>query len=106
MPQPAYSPDLSPCDSYIKACLQGHHFESPHTLGSMLFQCLNSIPQDAFRRAFLDWIEKLEKCVQVKGEYFAGLEVIFTEVRHTCEKHDHAMYFLNAPRIILSVQSK
>lgn len=78
LPHPAYSPDLSPCDFWlnplIKDYLRGRRFESRHAVGSALFQCLNTIPKQAFRDAFSDWIQRLEKCVRVGGEYFEGLQ--------------------------------
>lgn len=77
LPHPAYSPDLAPCDfwlnPYIKNYMRGRRFESRHAVGSALFQCLNTIPKGTYRKAFSDWIQRLEKCIQVKGEYFEGL---------------------------------
>lgn len=78
LPHPPYSPDLSPCDfwlnPYIKNYLRGRRFESRQAVGSALFQCLNTIPKEAFKNAFTEWIKRLEKCIQVKGEYFEGME--------------------------------
>ena len=43
-------------------------------MGSALYQWhINSIPKEQFKNAFSKWISHLEKCVQVNGEYFEGL---------------------------------
>ncbi len=67
---PPYSPDLAPCEfwlySYIKYT-RGRRFESHHAVCSALFQCLNTIPKESFRRAFSEWIRQLEKCIRVRG---------------------------------------
>ena len=77
LPHPPYSPYLSPCDfwlnPYIKSCLQGCKFETHSAVGSVLYQCINSIPKEQFKNAFFEWISCLEKCVKVNGEYFEGL---------------------------------
>lgn len=77
LPHAPYSPDLAPCDFWLnslnKNYMRGRRFESRHAVGSALFQCLNIIPKEAFRKAFSDWIKRLEKCIQVKGEYIEGL---------------------------------
>ena len=66
LPHPTYSTDLSPCDfwlnPYIKFCLQGCKFETHSSVGSLLYQCVNSIPKEQFKNAFSEWISHLEMC--------------------------------------------
>ena len=77
LPHPAYSPDLSPCDFWlnplIKKCLSGRKFETRTAVGTALYQCTNSIAKSDYKNAFSDWIRRLKKCVEVKGDYFEGL---------------------------------
>lgn len=77
LPHPAYSPDLAPCDFFLfprlKKCLAGRSFSNRSALGTAVFQCLSHIPQSDYRGAFLQWIERLKKCVAAKGEYFEQL---------------------------------
>ena len=77
LPHPPYSPDLAPCDFWlnpvIKGALRGRKFESRHAVGSAVFQCMNSIPKEDYKNAYQNWIKRLKKCVEVKGEYFEGL---------------------------------
>ena len=76
LPHPPYSPDLSPCDfclnPVIKNTLRGRRFESRHAVGSAVFQCTNSIAKEDYKTAFSNWILRLKKCVQARGEYFEG----------------------------------
>ena len=75
---PLYSPDLSPCDFFlfprIKKMLSGNKYTSRSSLGSTIYQCLQQIPKEDYLSAFPDWVERLQKCVSVKGEYFEGLK--------------------------------
>lgn len=77
LPHPPYSPDLAPCDFWlnplIKKYMRGRRFESRSAVGSALFQCVNSIPKIEYKNAFQEWLKRLEKCIQHKGEYFEGL---------------------------------
>ena len=74
LPHPPYSPDLAPCDfylfPYLKKQLAGRRFDTAGALGSAIFQCLNHLTENDFKQAFLQWIDRLKRCVQAKGEYF------------------------------------
>ena len=77
---PPYSPDLSPCDSFLfprlKKMLSRNKYTSRSSLGSAIYQCLQQIPKEDYLyciSAFRDWVKRLQKCVSVKGEYFEGL---------------------------------
>ena len=39
-------------------------------LGSVIYQCLTSIPKSAYREAFRQWIHGLELCIYSHGDYF------------------------------------
>ena len=74
---PPYSPDLSPCDSWLfprlKKILAGHRFESSCGIGSAVYQCLQHIPKEDYRAAFRIWVDWCEMCVEADGAYFEGL---------------------------------
>ena len=74
---PPYSPDLSHSDFFLfprlKKMLSGNKYTSRSSLGSVIYQCLQQIPKEDYLSAFHDWVERLQKCVSVKGEYFDGL---------------------------------
>ena len=77
-PHPAYSPDLVPCDFWlnpvIKRCLSGRKFETRTAVRRALFQCTDSIPKCDYKSTLKNWIKRLKKCVEVKDEYFEGLD--------------------------------
>ena len=53
--------------------LSGNKYTSRSSLGSANYQCLQQIPNEVYLSAFCDWVNRLQKCVSVKGEYFEGL---------------------------------
>ena len=77
LPHPPYSPDLAPCDFFLfprlKKHLAGRKYQTCKSLGSAIFQCLNSIPRKDYENAFENWIKRLKLCVSHGGEYFERL---------------------------------
>ncbi|XP_060603854.1 histone-lysine N-methyltransferase SETMAR-like [Ruditapes philippinarum] len=75
---PPYSPDLSPCDFFlfpeVKKRLSGRRYASHSALESALYQCLLGIPKGNYSDAFRRWIDRLQKCIRVHGNYFEGLK--------------------------------
>jgi hypothetical protein len=71
-PHPLYSPDLAPSDfflfGYVKRKLMdialklhlNFLFDSGYSGGN---------PAEDIERSFLEWMERLQKCLQVDGEY-------------------------------------
>ena len=53
-----------------KERLRDWRLESRHTVGSVVFQCMNTIQQNNYRAAFSKWSGRLKKCVHANGEYF------------------------------------
>ena len=75
---PQYSPDLRSCDFFlfprVKKMLAGRRYKTISALGSALYQCLLGIPKTDHVAAFRSWIERLELCVKVNGDYFEGFK--------------------------------
>ena len=73
VPHSAYSPDLAPCDFWLfpilKDKLRGTHYSSRHALGTAIFQCLQHIPKEDFAACFAQWKHRLQKCINLGGEY-------------------------------------
>ena len=53
--------------------LSGNKYTSRSSLCSAIYQCLQQKPKEDYLSAFHDWVERLQECVTVKGEYFEGL---------------------------------
>jgi hypothetical protein len=70
---PPYSPDLEPCDfclfGYVKHELQGHEFTEGAEFVSAISEIMNQIPTDTLVDVFDDWIRRLQRCIDVSGEY-------------------------------------
>jgi hypothetical protein len=68
-----YSPDLAPLDfflfGYVNGKLMGYRAETPSELLVRIPVVLAEIPRENLNAAFLEWMERLQKCVQVDGKY-------------------------------------
>ena len=76
---PPYSIDMAPADFFLfpklKLPLRGTHFQSIEDIKETLRQELESIPQNAFKKCFDDWIIRWNKCIISGGGYFGGDEI-------------------------------
>ena len=76
VPQPAYSPDLSPCDYFLfpklKLHLKGHHFGTLENIQKATTDQLKAIPLQDFQHCYDDWVQRFHKCVASQGAYFEG----------------------------------
>jgi hypothetical protein len=72
-PHPPYSPGLAPSDffllKYVKGKLMGHRAETPSELLVRIRVILAAIPRETLNAVFLEWMERLQKYVQVDVEY-------------------------------------
>jgi hypothetical protein len=69
-----YSPDLAPSDffllGYVKGKPMGYRAETPSELLVRIRVILAEIPRETLNAVFSNgWMERLQKCVQVDGEY-------------------------------------
>jgi hypothetical protein len=74
-PHSPISPDLAPSDfflfGYVKEKLLGYRAETPSELLVRIRVILAEIQRETLNAVFLEWMERLQKCVQVDGEYVA-----------------------------------
>jgi len=75
MPHPPYSPDLSPCDfwlfDYIKRNLQDE--TNKDSLFKSITKIVENIPEKEYKKTFERLIERMQLCIENKGEYFEHL---------------------------------
>ena len=75
VPQPPYSPDLSPCDFFLfpwlKNHLKGRHFGTSDNIQKSVTDELKGIPAEAFQHCY-EWKQRLRRCVAAQGNYFEG----------------------------------
>ena len=72
VPQPPYSPDLSPLDFFLfpklKSTLKGCHFDTNDKIQKNLTNELFAIPKEAFQ----SWQKRWGRCDASEGNYFEG----------------------------------
>jgi hypothetical protein len=71
IPQPPYSPDLSPCDfhlfGYIKELLQGQEFDNINQLQCQIDILMVAFNREARQRVFSAWKARLARCIMTNG---------------------------------------
>ena len=76
VPQPPYSPDLSPCDFFLfprlKNHLKGRHFGTLDNIQKNVTDELKCILAEAFKHCYEQWKQRLRRCVAAQGNYFEG----------------------------------
>jgi histone-lysine N-methyltransferase SETMAR len=70
---PPYSPDLAPSDfyrsGYAKRCFAGLSFEDTDQLLAAVEGVLEGIEKVTLQAVFLEWMDRLRKCIAANGEY-------------------------------------
>jgi len=76
VPQPPYSPDLSPCDFFLfpklKFHLKGGHFGTVENIEKAVTDKLKAIPLSDYQCCYEEWEQRLQRCVASQGNYFEG----------------------------------
>lgn len=72
---PPYSPDLAPCDfwlfSKIKLHLTDH--KDVQSLKKQITEILSGIPKEEWLKTFQKYLERMQLCIDNKGDYFEHL---------------------------------
>jgi histone-lysine N-methyltransferase SETMAR len=72
-PHPPFSPDLAPSDFYLfgklKGALMGAEFADEQSLFDGVLRVLASISRDELEAVFAEWLMRLDKCIQIGGDY-------------------------------------
>jgi hypothetical protein len=72
-PHPPYSPDLAPSDfylfGYVKRYIPGLSFEDADQLFAAVEGVLEGIEKVTLQVVFLEWIDRVRKCITTNGEY-------------------------------------
>jgi hypothetical protein len=72
-PHAAYLPDLPPSDfylfGYVRQFLVGQEFPDGKALLGAINAILAGIEKVALERVFLEWMERLRRCIEIGGEY-------------------------------------
>jgi histone-lysine N-methyltransferase SETMAR len=69
-----YSPDLSSNDfflfAHIKNTMRGERFSSSEGAVEAFKLLVSKVPRSECKKSFEDWFHRMQKCIEVKGEYF------------------------------------
>jgi histone-lysine N-methyltransferase SETMAR len=70
---PPYSPDLAASDfflfGYVKRKLMGYRAENESELLVRIRVILTEIPRDVLNAVFLEWMDRLQKYIDINGDY-------------------------------------
>ncbi|CAH1961298.1 unnamed protein product [Acanthoscelides obtectus] len=71
---PPYNPDLGPNDFFtfpkIKNRLRGQRFQSPEEAVDAFKNAVLDLPANEWNKCFEDWFERIQMCINLRGEYF------------------------------------
>jgi histone-lysine N-methyltransferase SETMAR len=74
MGHPPYSPDLAPNDFFlfphIKNKLRGQRFSTPEEAVDAFKTLVLEVPQSDWKKCFENWFQRMQKCINLHGEYF------------------------------------
>ena len=74
VPQPPYSPDLTPCDFWLfpklKENIRGYRYETIEEMKEAVTKVIDTLTQEDFHGAFEKLLERYNKCIAAGGDYF------------------------------------
>ena len=71
VPQPPYSPDFGPCDFCLFPKLRGC-YERIEEMKEAVTKVIDMLTQEDFHGAFQKLLERYNKCIAARGDYFEG----------------------------------
>ena len=70
--QPPYSRDLAPCDFCKFPKLRGCRYETIEEMKVAVTKIIDTPTQDGFHGVFKKLLERYNKCIAARGNYFEG----------------------------------
>ena len=72
VPHPPYSLDVAPCDFWLFPKLKGCRYETIEEIQEAVTKVIVMLSQDDFYGAFQKLLERYNKCIAVRRDYFEG----------------------------------
>ena len=72
VPQPPYCQDLAPCDFWLFPKLRGCRYETIEEMKEAVTKVIDTLTQEDFHGAFPKVLERYNKCIAARGDYFEG----------------------------------
>ena len=63
LPQPSYSPDLTPCDFWLFPKLRGYRYETIEEMKKAVTKVIDTLTQEDFHWSFQKLLERYNKCI-------------------------------------------
>ena len=70
--QPAYSPDVGPCDFCLFPKLRGCRYETTVEMKEAVRKVIDMLTQEDFHGIFQKLLERSNKCIAAGGDYLEG----------------------------------
>ena len=70
VPHRPYIPDLAPCDFWLFTKLRGCHYETSEEMKEAVTKVIDTLTQENFHGAFEKLLERYNKCIAARGDYF------------------------------------
>ena len=67
-----YIPDLAPCDFCLFPKLRGCSYETTEEMKEAVTKVIDTLTQEDFDGAFQKLLERYNKCIAAKEDYFEG----------------------------------
>ena len=72
VPHPHYRPYLAPCDFCLFPKLRGCRYETIEEMKEAVTKVIDMLTQEDFDGAFQKLLERYNKCIATRGDYFEG----------------------------------
>ena len=72
VPQPPYSPDLASCDFCLFPKLRGCCYETIEEMKVAVTKVIDRLTLEHFHGTFQKLLERYNKCIAARGDYFEG----------------------------------
>ena len=72
VPHPPYSPDLAVCDFCLFPKLRGCRYGSIEEMKEAVTKVIDTLTQEDLNEAFQNLLERYNKCIAARGDYFEG----------------------------------
>ena len=72
VPLRPYSPDIAPCDFWLFPKLSGCRYETIEEMKEAMTKVIDTLTQKEFHGAFKKLLERYNKCIAARGDYFKG----------------------------------
>ena len=72
VPHPPYCPDLVPYDLWLFPKLRGCRYETIEEMKESVTKVIDTLTQEDLHGAFQKLLERYNKCVAARGDYFKG----------------------------------